>query len=573
MTATIEKAKKRGTYRPAKHGGTGRDGASGRGRKRTQAPPPETPVDVLIVPKSTGRIRSNRAAISRELKALDRLLNDGRAKSRLETLCILRQIHDLEHGANRGLYWDAAEADRIERFFGTLRHWKGKFAGSPLTLEPWQRLLWVRPLFGWMLDRPRSHGGLRRFRIGHAETARKNGKSFIGAGVALQGLLADAEAGPECYTAATTRDQANIIFRDSKRVLGPELRPEIVPFKFHLDSPRNDGVLRPLSGDYGSMDGLNPSRIVYDELHAAQTRDLWDVLTSAFGSRQHPLLLAVTTAGFNRAGICFEQRRSLIKTLKGVERGEWINDALFGLITTIDDDDDWEDPTVWGKANPNLGISLFDDYLRTQHRQAIGSKPAENNFRTKHLNQWTASAVRWLDMRRWDACDGYESIDDREKRLAGRDCFGALDLGEVRDVCALVLLFPDGDQFEALPYFFCPEDSLSDRARQDRLQVIQWADQGFIRKTPGNETDFSFVREEEVKRLSSRFRIRKLAFDPWHAADMIQQLQSQQRFPASALVKFGQGGFGNWALPTKRLEELVIAGAEARRAPRAAVDG
>lgn len=566
MPAAIDRetSKKRGTYRPSRHGGRGVDGGVGRGRKAKPEPPPENPTECLTIPKpKSKRIGSNRTAIDRELKALDRLIEDGRPKGRLEMLCIQRQIHDLQHGHERGLYWDADEADRVERFFGLLKHYKSRFHGKPVVLEPWQSLLWIRPMFGWMREKPRAHGGLRRVMYHHTEIARKNGKTLVGSGILNQGFLADEENSPECFAVATNREQSNIVFRDSQRCLTPELRQEVTKFKHSTESHRNGGFLKPLCGETASLDGLNPSRIVYDELHASKDHEMFGVLSSAMGARDHPLLACITTAGFSRSSVCWDQRKSLIQTLEGVSRGEFLNDEFLGYIATIDEEtDDWTDEGCWPKANPNIGVSLHLENLRKQCRQAQTSPEFQTNFLVKHLNSWVDQLARFLPMADYDQCDRAEPHEEREKRLAGRVAFGGFDIGVTNDLSACVLIFPpttgdriDGDDgFDVLAYCWAPKESPHRQAENAKRQVYEWAARGWVRLNDGNETDFGIVRRDLMK-LHRMFQIRKLVYDSSFATAFTQQLQSDG-FPHSRLETAGRG-YSFYSEPTRKLLSLV----------------
>lgn len=490
------------------------------------------------------------AAIDKRLLSLDGLLNEPRPKSAIERLCIERQLADLRRGHERGLVWDETEASRAVAFFSLLKHWKGEWIGKPLTLAPWQEHCLIAPLFGWYRGAVREKCGLRRFRTAYAEIPRKNGKTTLASGLANQGLIADGEAGAEIYAAATKRDQAMILFRDAQQTLGGKLRQTVETFKNSTTCRQWNSFFQPLSSDYNSLDGLNIHRAVIDELHAHKTRDLFDVLLTAMGARQHPLLAAITTAGFDRSSICWEQREEV----RNIVEGHKENDAYFGFIATTDPGDDWADPAVWWKANPNLGISLKQDNLADICKTAVDSPAAENNFRRKHLDEWTEQSVRWLPMTAWDACAG--EIDRTE--LRGRPCWGAIDLASTRDVNSLVLLFPwEGGAYKLLPFFWVPEDAKDERGYQDRTQVMNWAAKRLIKTTDGNTTDYAGI-VEDVMALCAEFDVQVLAYDPWGPAVAFVQLLQADGFPHEKLAEFKQS-IGNFAAPTKEFERLVMA--------------
>ncbi|HUY89271.1 MAG TPA: terminase large subunit [Pirellulales bacterium] len=285
----------------------------------------------------------SKAAIDKRLAALDGLLNEPRPRSTIERLAIERQINDLRHGHERGLVWDEGEVQRVLDFFSKLVHWKGEWAGRPLTPAPWQEHCILAPLFGWFRESKRSKGGLRRFRTAYVEVPRKNGKTTLASGIANQGLIADLEQGAEVYAAAVKRDQANILFKDAQQTLGPSLKGLVERYTGSITCPRLNSSFKPLSSDYSSTDGLNIHRVVVDELHAHKTRDLFDVLLTSMGARRQPLLCSISTSGFNRSSICWEQREEARNILEGHKE----NDAFFGFVATIDPGDDWTDPATW----------------------------------------------------------------------------------------------------------------------------------------------------------------------------------------------------------------------------------
>lgn len=475
------------------------------------------------------------------LKALDRLEKDGRPRSALEASCIERQRADLLKGNERGLVWREDAAANAVRFFGLLRHWKGKFAGRPLNLEPWQEELCIAPLFGWYRE-----DGRRRFTIGYDEEPRKNGKTTKAAGIALQGTVADGEQGAETYAAATKRDQACILFDDAKNMVrqSPALLKRLKLWQFSITCPGLNGSFKPLSADHNSLHGLNVHRAVVDEVHSHKTRDLWDVIRTATAARRNPLVFGITTAGYDRSSICWE----LHERSRAILEGHTHDDGFFAFIACADPEDDPFDPATWRKANPNFGISIEPEYLADEAARAKDSASYENTFRRLHLNQWTEQAVRWLPMHLWDANKDEFTEDD----LEGQECWGGLDLASTRDVTALVLVFRHEGGYRLLPYFWVPEDVDDQRSDRDRRQVMNWSSKGLVRKTPGNVTDYAFVRAD-IERLAKKFHIMEIAFDPWQAMETALELGRE----GIEMTEFRQG-FANFAEPTKEFERLCV---------------
>ena len=236
---------------------------------------------------------------------------------------------------------------------------------------------------------------------------------------------------------------------------------------------------------------------------------------------------------------------------RGILEGRIDDPAFLPVIYASDSDADWTDPETWRVANPNLGVSISEDYLADQCLKARESAAYENTFRRLHLNQWTEQSVRVIPMEAWRECQPLETEDD----LVGLTCYAGLDLASTRDVTALALVFPrEEGRFCVLPYFFVPEEIRTDRDRQDRRQVLNFAAAGHIEKTPGDEVDGSYIRER-ILGLAERFDIEEIAFDPWNATHFIQSLVDSG-MPHGSMVKFPQT-FGNYNEPFKKLLQLV----------------
>jgi phage terminase large subunit-like protein len=262
--------------------------------------------------------------------------------NRLVCLACKRHLDDLSRGGDRGLRFDPQGAQHAIQFFGFLRHSKGEWAGQPFTLAPWQVFV-VGCLFGW-----KRADGLRRFRTAYCAVPRKNGKSTLSAGIGLYLLVADGEQGAEIYSAATSRDQARIVFDEAKRMVGssPSLKRRVGILINNLHVAATSSRFMPLSSDSSTMDGLNVHGAVIDELHTHKTRNVVDVLNTATGARRQPLLFEITTAGYDRHSICYEHHDYSIKVLEGTVP----DDSWFAFIAAADDHDDWTDPKVWQKA-------------------------------------------------------------------------------------------------------------------------------------------------------------------------------------------------------------------------------
>ncbi len=429
-------------------------------------------------------------------------------------------------------------------FINNLTHTKGKFARQPFDLRPWQTKI-VKQLFKLRKD------GLRRHRTCLLMLPRKNGKSEIAAAVALYGLLGDGEIGGEIYSAASDKDQAALVFNVAAQMVrnDPVLdgQCEIVDSQKRIVHRKSGSFYRAISAEAYSKHGFNASMVIYDELHTAPNRELWDVLATSMGARSQPLMFAISTAGFDRHSILYELYDHACKVRDGV-----VDDPSFlPILYEAPKDSDWLDEKVWKAANPALGDFRSIEEMRIAANRAKAIPAQQNTFRRLYLNQWTEQAERWIDMSTWDLA---AAAVDRES-LRGRSCYLGLDLASTRDITALVAVFPDEDGgFDVLPWFWVPEDALHARSNRDRAPYDQWKEDGYLFTTAGNVCDYDVIREF-IRELADEFEIREIAFDRWGATQLVTQLQGD----GANCVPIGQG-FASLSAPTKELEKLVLSG-------------
>ncbi|MGI4856747.1 MAG: terminase large subunit [Janthinobacterium lividum] len=435
---------------------------------------------------------------------------------------MLRHYEDLVDGAARGIVFSAAHAWHCIDYIQTqFLHIKGSLARTPLILDPWQ-LFWTANLLGWR----NAETGLRRYRTTYEEVARKNGKSTWKAAIADYLFLMDQEPGPEVYTIATTREQAMSVFRPAldnyrrriKRSKRLARYVKVFEGKNQEQITIGAGVFKPLPANAESLDGLNPSVCVVDELHAHPSREVWDVMESALGSRSQPLISAITTAGYILDGICTEIRAYLVLILKGKKR----DDSFFGYIYTLDADDDKFDDTLWIKANPSLGSAKTMEYMRSVARKAADLPSARANFMTKDLNVWVNSALTWFPPEVWDKGGG--PLDPR--MLAGCECYGGLDMSSTTDITAFVLLFPPDETRSfwcLLAWCFVPRAKIEQESASDAAPYRRWEEEGWLTVTEGAVVDYAVVKDRVVD-ANRTYALRETAFDSWNTMQLASEL-------------------------------------------------
>jgi phage terminase large subunit-like protein len=284
---------------------------------------------------------------------------------------------------------------------------------------------------------------------------------------------------------------------------------------------------------------------LYDELHAAPNRELWDVLTSSTGARAQPLTIAISTAGYDRHSILYE----LYAHAKNVAATPALDPAFLPIIFEAPDGADWTDEAVWKRANPALGDFRSLDEMRAACARAKEIPAQEQAFRRLYLNQWTEQASRWIGLDAWDRC---QAPVDRAA-LRGRPCFVGLDLSTTTDLTAAVAVFPDGDRFDVLAQFFAPAERIAIRSTRDRVPYAEWARAGILTATPGPTVDYDYIRRALLE-WDQEFDVRVLAYDPWNATDVIGRLEKGDGF---VCVKVRQG-FATLSAPSKLLEKSIL---------------
>lgn len=460
----------------------------------------------------------------------------------------LRQKQDLERKKSSKFpyHFDRKKANKPCKFIECLCHVKGPKAGECIHLEDWQCFI-IATIFGWVDD-----NGYRRFSQAYIEVGRGNGKSTFCSGIGLYMLCADGELGADIYSFATTRDQARIVFddalamargnKDLQRYYG------LTPLNNSMVIIGTNSKFLPKSADAGTLDGLNTHLGIIDELHAHKTRKVYDVVNSSTSKRSQSLIFTITTAGYILDGICMERRR----TVGHVLDGSVIDEALFGIIYTIDEDDDWQSEIALKKANPNWNISVNPKQIMSELISAKLNTSAQKEYLTKHLDVWVNSDHQWLKMEHYRQC-----IDSslKESDFYGEYAIYGLDLASKLDISALIRLHwreIDGViHYYVFPYFYLPADAVHS---SDNSQYEGWAKDEYIQTTDGPITDLNALQEwiaEDVKQYS----VLSVAYDPMQATQMSQNLLGD----GVPMVELAQN-LKNMSEPMKQVQALIYTG-------------
>jgi len=479
----------------------------------------------------------------------------------------LRFLSDLEREDWQWKF-DIIKAARYVNFIERIcKHTRGETAGKKFILAPWQ-VFFVGQIFGWVAV---DDDARRRFTTAHLFVARKNGKSQLAAAIALAMAVLDEDGAPQLVTAATKRDQAREVFDEVCRCVksSAPLSKRFSVQRAEVKTPKN-GVIKPLSSDANTLDGLNLNLAVVDEFHAMKNADLYRVLASSMGSRKSPLMLAITTAGFVADGPC----AMFMKAGKEVLDGRKENDRLMILPYEIDEGDAWDDPATWVKSNPNLDVSISREYLDTQCKNAklYGSRSV-TEFMVKHLNVFVGSSAVWIPNDDWMAEGNLREahvthvIDEKTNKPVA---YLGLDLAATDDISAVAICTGSEEEGWGLSmHYFLPERAIERRLDKDEnTMYLQFKDMPNVHVTPGNVTDYNVIRrlisghyvmdgkvQYDKDNLSEKYLIKGVAYDRWNSLNLIRDLEGDN-VPCDP---YGQG-FASMSFPSKEFEKAALNG-------------
>lgn len=432
--------------------------------------------------------------------------------------------------------------DIVIRLFHHLRHFKGRHNNKPFLLEPWQE--WVLAnIFGFYTKDDDS----RLTQSVYLQLARKNGKTALAAGIGLNALINDNEAGAEVYFAANSKDQAKIsawpFCSNFAKKFDPKGR-HLGVFRDTITFDRTASWLKVLAADSTKLDGPNPSTFVLDEYHAAKNNSLKAVLESGQGTRDNPLGIIITTAGFDTLGPCHETRNISEEILKGVKS----DDTFFSAIYELDEGDDWKDENVWAKANPNLGVTVKPSFIKKEIRKAMNSPSEEVNVKTKTLNMWCDSETVWIPEHYILSASSCINLADYKEKEA----YCGIDLSSTSDLTSLSILIPTGTEMIFKVKYYLPEAALQEKRFKELYG--EWRRQGLITITPGNVTDYDYILNDLME-LDKQLYIMDVGYDAWNATQFVINA-TEKGLPMKPVSQ----SIGNFNKPTKEMERLLLSG-------------
>ncbi|MFF2640324.1 terminase large subunit [Streptomyces niveus] len=450
-----------------------------------------------------------------------------------------------------GALFDASRVDRVLAAFQRLRHTQGELAGRPLKPDPWQVAYILAPIFGWVHWDDDADMYVRIIREVYVDVPRKNGKTTLAGGIALYMMAADGEPGAQVITAATTKEQARLLFGPVKAIVekSPALKRVMQPLAGVILHPKSDSYFKPVSSLAGAQHGLNLHGGIVDELHEHKSPELVETIETGTGSRRQPLIFIITTADAGKKESVYSRKRERIEQLA---RGAYTAPAVYGVVFAAEKTDDPFAEATWRKANPGYGVSPTRAALATAADKAKQSPAELAQFLRLHLGIRTKQTTKFLTLESWTANGAL--ID--EEKLRGREAYGGLDLASVSDLNALCWLFPDDTDgsLDMVIRFWTPEDNVEALDRRTAGSASVWVREGWLKTTPGNVTDYDAIGER-IRRDLDAFDVKKLGYDRWGATPLTNDLEGER----APMVGVGQG-FKSMSPALKAVQRLLLRG-------------
>lgn len=503
-------------------------------------------------------------------KYIDDVLSEKITTCRFVKKAVERHVNDLKTGHERGLYFDEDEAQKVISFFETLKLWEEPGAGQTFELLPHWAFI-ASNLYGWKKEST----GLRRFLKTYIETAKKSCKSTVMGGIAAYSLVVEAESGAQIYCAATKKEQSIIVWRSAKNLLKHSDWATGLRFlQYSIAKEDTFGLFTYLSKEDGA-DGKSTSLGIIDEYHQHKTSVVLDSIETSCQSRPQPLLIIITTAGFDQYLPCYSEREYAAKILKETVE----DDSYFSIIYTLDQaqdwpdliglkdtkpgkkEDDWRDESVWEKSNPGIEYGLPDrEKIQKKVNQAIEMPVNINNVLTKHFNIWTTTTERWIDTDLWDRNSGRAELQQYQR------VWGGCDLSGVGDLTAFSWIYGVNGKIGIMPYFWCTEAWLSDPSNKYAEQFRVWAEEGHVTIQDGNALDFKSVRADILKTVvDNKLQVQAVMVDQgFDSHTFVQNLDydlgGSDRFPKVATGRMGSLLPAIDEIERLLLNELVVNG-------------
>lgn len=432
--------------------------------------------------------------------------------------------------------YDSKKANHAIEFIENFcKHSKGKWGGKPIVLEVWQKAF-IAAAFGFV------HGidGTRKYREVLLVVARKNGKSTVGSGIGLYLQIADGEPGSEVYAVATKKDQAKLVWLESKRMVkkSPALLKRIKPLVSEMVSEWNDSTFKPLGSDSETLDGLNVHGAMMDEIHAWKDKNLYDVIVDGTSSREQPMIFMITTAGTVRESVYDMKYEEAEMLLNGLDDPDGYKDDRFlPIIYELDKREEWTDPSKWKKANPGLGSIKKIDQLETKVNKAKANSLLVKNLLTKDFNIRETSTEAWLT---FEQLNNPETFDI--EKLKPSYGIGGCDLSSTTDLTAAKVIFmvPGDPHIYVKQMYWLPEDLLEQRSKEDKIPYNLWHEQGILRTTPGNSVHYKFVTKWFLEiRDEYGIYLPWIGYDKWSAKYWVEEMEGY--FGKESMIPIAQG--------------------------------
>lgn len=440
---------------------------------------------------------------------------------------------------SEGYYFDEFEATKRIKFFEKcLTHVKGSRTGQPFLLEQWEKDI-IATIFGWKHKKT----DLRRYKTVFIAIPRKNGKSILAAGIALCCLHLDGEGGAEVYTAAGDKDQASLVFlvaaTQTRNCPALDARSKVRNSQKRIIVEDTNSFMRAVPANEGAIHGTNPHCWVGDEVHVWPNRDLYDAFHTGMGSRDQPLEVLITTAGYDEETICYELWSLAWKVRDRI----FVDPTFLPAVYEAKKEDDWTSEETWQKANPNYGVSIKKSFLQEECRKAEQNPSYENTFKRLYLNIWTEQATRWLSMDDWKQCPV------TEEEPVG-PCVAGVDLSSTTDLTAVCIY--DSANSRMRWQYYIPEERAKYLEHNDRVPYSIWARQGWVTLTPGPRIDYQWIKRDLMLHVDT-YKISCVGFDPWNAVQINTQLE-EEGIPTLDVRQ----GYATLTAPTKEFERLVV---------------